>query len=126
MNKIILTGNLTKDPDIRYTQSGKTTARVSIAVTSAFKSSDGERKTDFFNLVAWGKTAEFFGKYLHKGSKILVEGRLKNNHYTDKNGNKQYTEDIWVDTVEFAGGKPANKSDDSFDGEDVPDDDMPF
>ena len=126
MNKVFISGNLTKDVEIRYTNNGKAMAKSGIAVTSAFKNSDGERGTDFFNLIAWGKTAEFFGKYLHKGSKILVEGRLKNNHYTDKNGNKQYTEDIWVDTVEFAGGKPANKFDDNFDGDNVPDDDVPF
>ncbi len=82
MNKVILCGNLTKDPDIRYTQNGKATARMSIAINSY-----GENKTaEYFNLVAWEKTAELCGKYLHKGSKVLVEGRLKNNNYKDKNG----------------------------------------
>ena len=126
MNKIILLGNLTKDVDIRYTQSGKATARTSIAVNRKFKNPQGKYDSDFFNLVAWEKTAEFFGKYLKKGSKILVEGRLQNNIYTDKDGKKHYSEDVVVENVEFAGGKPAEKSDDRFKGEEVPEEDVPF
>lgn len=126
MNKIILLGNLTKDPDARYTQNGKAMVRTSIAITSSFKNAAGERQTDFFNLLAWGKTAEFFGKYLQKGSRILVEGRLQNNHYTDKEGKKHYSEDVVVENVEFAGSKTAGKSDDGFKGEEVPEEDVPF
>ncbi len=130
MNKIFISGNLTKDPDVRYTQSGKTVARAGVAVTRNFKNADGERDADFFNLIAWDKTAEFFGKYLHKGSKILVEGRLQNNNYTDDKGVNHYGQDIIVQSVEFAGAKkdggektaPSN----NFTGEPVDDDDMPF
>ena len=126
MNKIILLGNLTKDPDARYTQNGKAMVRTSIAITSSFKNAAGERQTDFFNLLAWGKTAEFFAKYLKKGSRILVEGRLQNNHYTDKDGKKHYSEDVVVENVEFAGSKTAGKSDDGFNGGEVPEEDVPF
>ena len=94
-----------------------------------FKNADGERDADFFNLIAWDKTAEFFGKYLRKGSKILIEGRLRNNNYTDDKGVNHYGQDIIVQTVEFSeakfggGEKPAPTN---FAGEPVDDDDMPF
>lgn len=129
MNKIFLSGNLTKDPVIRYTQNGKAMVRTSIAITSSFKNAAGERQTDFFNLLAWGKTAEFFGKYLRKGSRILVEGRLQNNDYTDKNGSKHYAVDVIVENVEFAGSKVEKKDDEpkgEFDGTPVDDYDVPF
>ena len=127
MNKVILMGNLTKDPELRYTQSGKAVVKVGIAVRRPF--SKEKNATDFFNLVAWDKTAEFFGKYLAKGSKVLIEGRLQNNDYTDKNGVKHYAVDVIVENVEFAGSKVEKKSDepkDEFDGTPVNDDDMPF
>lgn len=127
MNKVILMGNLTKDPELRYTQSGKAFMRVGIAVRRPF--SKEKDATDFFNLVAWEKTAEFFGRYLAKGSKVLIEGRLQNNDYTDKNGVKHYAVDVIVENVEFAGGKAEKKSDEEkseFDGTPVNDDDMPF
>ena len=129
MNKIILSGNLTKDVELRYTQSGKAVVKVGIGVSRKIKNSDGKYDSDFFNLVAWEKTAEFFGKYLAKGSKVLIEGRLQNNDYTDKNGVKHYAVDVIVENVEFAGSKVEKKSDepkDEFDGTPVDDDDMPF
>lgn len=123
MNKIILTGNLTKDPEVRYTNSGKAMAKVPIAVNRPFKKDE----TDFFNLVAWQKTAEFVGKYLNKGTRVLIEGRLQNNHYTDDKGTKHYSETVVVDNVEFAGGKSSNKkSDYEWNGANVPDSDVPF
>ena len=130
MNKVILSGNLTKEPELRRTQSGKAVVRTGIAVTRNFKNAEGERDADFFNLVAWDKTAEFFEKYLSKGTKILVEGRIKNNNYTGDKGVNHYAQDIIVQTVEFAGAKkdsaekPAPTND--FDGENVDDDDIPF
>ena len=130
MNKVILSGNLTKDVEVRYTQSGKAVVKIGLAVTRNFKNAEGERDADFFNLVAWDKTAEFFEKYLSKGTKILVEGRIQNNNYKDNNGVNHYAQDIVVDNVEFAGAKkdggkksaPVN----GFEGEDVSDDDFPF
>ena len=121
LNKVILSGNLTKDVEVRYTQSGKATARMSIAINQGY----GDKKTtDYFNLVAWEKTAELCGKYLSKGSKILVEGRLKNNNY-EKDGVKHYGVDVIVTNLEFLDNK--KKSANDYDGEeDVVDEDMPF
>ncbi len=126
MNKIFISGHLAKAPKIRYTQSGKAVMRTSIAVRRPF--SKDKDATDFFNIEAWEKTAEFFDRYLAKGSKVLIEGRLQNNVY-EKDGVKHYAEKIIVENVEFAGGKSEKKSDEpkgEFDGEPVNDDDMPF
>ena len=128
MNKIILTGNLTKAPELKYTQSGKAYLRVSIAVSRK------KDETDFFELVAWEKTAEFISKYFVKGSRIIVEGRLQNNNYTDAKGIKHYGVDVIVENVEFGGGKrneQAEKSKgdafaDDFVEEELPEDSMPF
>lgn len=122
MNKVYLSGNLTKPPDVRNTQSGKIVCRTSIAVDFGY----GEnKKTDFFSLIAWEKMAKFFEKYLDKGSKVLIEGRLQNNNY-EKDGVKHYTVDVVVDRLEFMdrGRKKSASSD--FDGEPVEDEDMPF
>lgn len=118
MNKVILSGNLTRDVEVRYTQTGKAYARTGIAVKRPFS----KDAVDFFNLTAWDKTAEFMGKWFSKGSRILVDGRLQTSEYTDKNGNKVNAVDVIVENVEFAGGKKK----DAFDGEDVPDEDTPF
>lgn len=126
MNKIFISGNLTRDPEVRYTQSGKAVAKMGIAVKRIFSK---ENEVDFFNLVAWEKTAEFCGKYLTKGSRVLVEGRLQTYSYEGKDGVKRSGVEIWIDNIEFAGGKSDKKADepkDEFDGEPVNDDDMPF
>ena len=126
MNKVILVGNLTKDPDVRATQSGKSVARVGIAVNQGY---GDKQSTDFFNLVAWDKTADLMNKYLHKGSKILVDGRLKNNNYEDNKGVKHYAVDVIVETFEFMDSKKKTAdegypTDDGRSPDD--DDDMPF
>ena len=126
MNKIFISGNLTRDPEIRYTQSGKAVAKMGIAVNRPFSK---EKEVDFFNLTAWEKTAEFCGRYLTKGSRVLVEGRLQTYSYEGKDGVKRSGVDIWIDNIEFAGGKTEKKSDepkDEWDGAPVDDDDMPF
>ncbi len=119
MNKVILSGNLTKDVDVRATQNGKSVAKVGIAVNQGY---GDKQTTDFFNLVAWDKTADLMSKYLHKGSKILVEGRLKNNNYEDNKGVKHYAVDVIVETVEFMDSKGSTKKESA----DSYDDDMPF
>ena len=101
MNKIFISGNLTRDPEVKSTQSGKTYARMGIAVNRAFSK---EKEVDFFNLTAWGKTAEFCEKYLSKGSRVLVEGRLQTYEYDGKDGKKSGV-DITVENIEFAGAK---------------------
>lgn len=126
MNKIFISGNLTRDPEVRYTQSGKTVAKMGIAVKRIFSK---ENEVDFFNMTAWEKTAEFCGKYLTKGSRVLVEGRLQTYNYEGKDGVKRSSVDIWIENIEFAGGKSDKKADEpkgEFDGEPVNDDDMPF
>jgi single-strand DNA-binding protein len=103
-NRIILMGRLTKDPELKTTQSGITMCRFSIAVDRAY-SKGQEKQTDFFDITAWRQTAEFVSKYFSKGKCILIEGKLQNNNYTDQNGVKQYRNAIIADNVAFCGDK---------------------
>lgn len=107
MNKVIEMGRLTRDPEISSSNSGTTFARFSIAVDRRFKK-EGEPDADFFNCTAFGKTAEFVEKYLQKGTKVLVTGRLQNNNYTNKDGQKVYDVRIMVEEMEFAESKKDN------------------
>lgn len=108
MNKVILMGRLTRDPDVRYSQGGKSTAvaRYTLAVDRRFKR-DGEQSADFINCVAFGKQGEFAEKYLRQGTKIAVTGRLQTGSYTNKEGRKVYTTDIVVEEHEFAESRKA-------------------
>jgi single-strand DNA-binding protein len=107
MNKVIEMGRLTRDPEISSSNSGTTFAHFSIAVDRRFKK-EGEPDADFFNCTAFGKTAEFVEKYLQKGTKVLVTGRLQNNNYTNKEGQKVYDVRIMVEEMEFAESKKDN------------------
>lgn len=104
-------GRLTKDPDVRYSQGEKpmAIARYTLAVDRKFKR-DGEPNADFINCIAFGKNGEFAEKYLHKGIKILVEGRWQSGSYTNKDGQKVYTNDCVVESCEFAESKNASQS----------------
>ena len=95
MNKVILMGRLTRDPDVRYSQGENPTAiaRYSLAVDRRFNRGD-DNNTDFINIVAFGKAGEFAEKYLHKGTKVLVTGRIQTGSYTNKDGQKVYTTDV--------------------------------
>lgn len=108
MNKVILIGRLTRDPEIRYSQGASSTAvaTFSIAVDRRFKR-DGEPDADFFNCTAFGKQAEFVERYLKKGTKMVVVGRVQNDNYTNKEGQKVYSTRIMVDELEFAESKNA-------------------
>ncbi len=108
MNKVILMGRLTRDPEVRYSQGASQTAvaRFSIAVERRFKR-DGEPDADFFNCTAFGKNAEFIERYLHKGTKIVLSGRIQNDNYTNKDGQMVYSVRVMVDEVEFAESKNA-------------------
>lgn len=108
MNKVILMGRLTRDPEVRYSQGASQTAvaRFSIAVDRRFKR-DGEPDADFFNCTAFGKQAEFIERYLHKGTKIVVVGRIQNDNYTNKDGQMVYSVRVMVDEIEFAESKNA-------------------
>lgn len=126
MNLIIMVGRLTADPEVRYTQDNKAIAKFSLAVNRRFKR-EGDADADFFNCVAFGKTAEFMQNYFHKGMKAVVTGELRNNHYTDQQGVKHYGEQIIVNTVEFAEKKASNEppqDNDKF--MDVQDGELPF
>ena len=104
MNKVILIGRLTSEPDFRQTTSGIPVCRIRIAVNRP-KRKDAEQEADFIGCTAWRTTAEFISRYFNKGSKIVVEGSLRNNDYTDSNGTKHYSMDVLVDSVEFGESK---------------------
>lgn len=111
MNKVILMGRLTRDPDVRYSQTANgsmAVARYTLAVDRRFKK-DGEANADFISCVAFGKVGEFAEKYLHQGTKIVVEGRIQTGSYTNKDGNKVYTTDIYVESCEFAESKATSE-----------------
>ena len=112
MNKVILMGRLTRDPEVRYTQGGNAMAiaRYSLAVDRRFKR-DGEPDADFINCVAVGKSGEFAEKYLKKGTKVAVVGRIQTGSYTNKDGQKVYTTDVVVEEQEFAESKNSGSSD---------------
>ena len=106
MNKVIIMGRLTRDPDIRYTQGQEpmAIARYTLAVDRRTKR-ENEQSADFISCVAFGKTAEFAERYLHQGTKIVVEGRIQTGSYTNKDGQKVYTTEVVVESCEFAESK---------------------
>ena len=108
MNKVILMGRLTRDPEVRYGAGENSTAvaRYTIAVDRRFKR-DGEQNTDFIGCVAFGRNAEFAEKYLRQGTKIVLTGRIQTGSYTNRDGQKVYTTDIVVEEQEFAESKAA-------------------
>lgn len=105
MNKFQFMGRLTKDPEMRSTTTGTQVAAFSLAVNRRFASQNGERQTDFFNLTAFGKTAEFCAKYFRKGAQVLVEGRIQNRTWEDTTGQKRYATDFIVEDTYFADSK---------------------
>lgn len=111
MNKVILIGRLTKDPDVRYSQGNEpiAVARYSLAVNRRFKK-QGEQEADFINCVAFGKAAEFVEKFLKKGMQISIAGRIQTGSYTDKNGKKVYTTDVVVEEHYFTESKKDSQS----------------
>lgn len=110
MNKVILMGRLTRDPEIRYTQGedSKTVARFTLAVDRRYKQ-EGQQSADFISCITFGKTAEFMERYTRQGTKLVVEGRIQTGSYTNRDGNKVYTTDVVVENVEFAESKNASE-----------------
>lgn len=104
MNKVILIGRLCADPEFRQTTSGIPVCRIRIAVNRP-KQKDKEQQADFINCTAWRSTAEFIARYFSKGSKIVVEGQLRNNDYTDQNNVKHFSMDVLIEGVEFGESK---------------------
>ena len=110
MNIVIMMGRLTRDPEVRYSQDGKAFATFSLAVDKRFKR-EGQADADFFhNCKAFGKTAEFVEKYVHKGTKVVIQGRLQNDNYQAKDGNTVYRDSIMIDSIEFAESRAASQA----------------
>ena len=105
LNRIILMGRLTRDPELRRTGSGTAVTSFSLAVDRDFKSQSGEKETDFIDIVAWRSTAEFVSKYFTKGRMAVVEGRLQLRDWTDRDGNKRRTAEVIADNVYFGDSK---------------------
>ena len=110
LNKCFLLGRMTKDPEIRRTNGGTAVTSFTLAVDRDFKT-NGEKETDFIEVVAWRNTAEFVSKYFSKGRMAIVEGRLQIRDWTDKNGNKRRTAEVVADNVYFGDSKRENKED---------------
>ena len=111
MNIAVLQGRLTKDVEVRYTDTGKVVATFTLAVNRPFADKDGQREADFIPIVLWNKTAEVAGNNVHKGDRLAVIGRIQVRSYTDKNGVKRYVTEVVGDKIEFI--EPNHKSADT-------------
>ncbi|SHJ30608.1 single-strand binding protein [Malonomonas rubra DSM 5091] len=105
VNKVILVGNLGKDPELRYTPSGAAVATFSLATTNPFKDREGNKQTEWHNIVAWRQLAEVCGKYLHKGKQVYIEGRIQTRSYDDRDGNKRYITEIVAEQMQMLGSR---------------------
>lgn len=140
LNRVVLTGHLTKDPELKVTQSGLSVVQFVIGVQRQFARKDGEREADFISCVAWRKTAENIAKYFKKGQLIGVDGRVQTRSYDDKNGQRVYVTEVVVDNFAFLSSqkgqgnqnpsqRPNTTAQDPFAGTgsvDITDDDLPF
>lgn len=129
MNKVILIGNLTKDPEVRTTGNGTNVCTFTLAVERRFKTSAGEKISDFFTIVCWRQLADLCGKYLSKGKKASVIGELQNRSYEAKDGTKRYVTEIVASEIEFLTPRSAQDPSplpDISSFEDVPNEDLPF
>ena len=115
VNKVILIGNLGKDPEVRYLDSGVAVANFSLATTESYKNKEGERvsQTEWHNVVLWRGLAEIAEKYLKKGNSVYIEGKIKNRKWEDKDGNTRYTTEILADNMTMLGKKDAGSSETS-------------
>jgi single-strand DNA-binding protein len=137
VNKVILIGNLGRDPELRYTQNGQAVANFTLATNERFSTKDGDKqeRTEWHRIVAWGRTGELCAQYLSKGRSVYLEGRLQTREWEDKEGQKRKTTEIVATTVQFLGGRgegggpggPASgMPDGGFDPGPPPADDVPF
>ena len=109
LNRCIIMGRLTYDPELRHTQAGKSVTSITLAVDRDFKGKNGEKETDFIDVVAWGNTAEFLCSYFSKGRMAVAEGRLQLRDWTDKDGNKRRNAEVMADRVYFGDTRPAEQ-----------------
>ncbi|MCI9627123.1 MAG: single-stranded DNA-binding protein [Clostridia bacterium] len=107
LNRSILMGRLTRDPELRTTPSGVSVASFTLAVDRGYAKAGEERQTDFINIVAWRATAEFVGRYFTKGMMMIVEGRIQSRSWEDQNGNKRYATEVVADNIQFGESKKA-------------------
>jgi single-strand DNA-binding protein len=137
VNKVILIGNLGRDPELRYTQGGQAVANFTLATNERFSTKDGDKqeRTEWHRIVAWGRTGELCAQYLSKGRSVYIEGRLQTREWEDKEGQKRRTTEIVANTVQFLGGRGEGGSggpapsigEGGFDsGGSPPPDDVPF
>lgn len=116
INNVVLTGRLTRDPELRYTTSGKSVGTFNLAVTRTFKTNGRERESDFINCVAWGKTAESIANYVSKGSLIGVQGRIQTRNYENDKGDRVYVTEVVVDNFSFLEPKTRSSNNAGSDG----------
>jgi len=136
LNKVMLIGNLGKDPEVRYTASGQAVASFSLATSEKFKGKSGEweERTEWHNITLWGKLAEIAGEYLSKGKTVYIEGRLQTRKWQDKSGNDRYTTDIVGDKMQMLSPKGERRGNESssepsgggYEEPPFQDDDIPF
>ena len=110
MNKVFLIGRLVRDPELRYTGSNIAVATFSVAISRNFAGANGERETDFINIVVWRKQAENVKNYLKQGSQVAIDGRIQTRSYDDQNGNKRYVTEVVADNVQFLDTKAQRES----------------
>ncbi len=110
MNKVVLIGRLTRDPELRYTGNNTPVATFSLAVNRNFSNQQGEREADFINIVVWRKQAENVKNYLTQGSQVAIDGRLQTRTYDDNNGQKRYVTEVIADNVEFLGSRNSSSN----------------
>ena len=137
LNRVMLIGNLGKDPEVRFTPNGRAVARIPLATSEVWNDAEGQRqeRTEWHNVVVWGKQAETCGQYLAKGRQVYIEGSIRTRQYDDKDGNKRYITEIIAQRVQFLGGRGGDSPRGGVSGgggDDVPpapvpdDDDIPF
>ena len=128
MNHFVGIGRLTKNPNVKYTQSGKACAKFTLAIDRR-RSTDGKQQADFIQCVAWEKTAEIISQYVTKGQKVAVEGHIQTRSYDANDGSKRYVTEVVVQSMEFCdskGGGVSTTNGGAFAGTPVPDEDIPF
>lgn len=128
MNVVTLMGRLTKEPELRQTPNGVSTARFTVAVNRKYKNDNGEYTADFISCVAWRQTAEFVSKYFHKGSMIALTGSIQSRSWEDKNGERRVSTEVVAESVYFTGEKPRERQGDFSGFEDISytESDLPF
>ena len=110
MNKVVLIGRLTRDPELRYTGNNTPVASFSLAVNRNYSNQQGEREADFINIVVWRKQAENVKNYLTQGSQVAIDGRLQTRTYDDQNGQRRYITEVIADNVEFLGSRNSSNN----------------